>query len=551
MRLVNASTLELCDFTFTRVPPYMILSHTWGQDEVTFQDMASSVRHNKKGYVKIKETCRLALENNLEYIWVDTCCIDKSSSAELTESINSMFLYYANATICIVYLVDLLSGKALGASKCRWFTRGWTLQELVAPRTHAFYDQTWTCIGSKSSLVEELSSLTKVPRAVLSRERPLSDFSVASRMSWAAHRQTTRLEDMAYCLLGIFDVHIPLIYGEGCKAFRRLQLEIMKRNNDLTILAWKEPESRGTETHKSPYMGLLAQSPQDFSTSGKISPFSSDYPEFSATNKGLVISPDIPLRIFQVRDSELQQSAMLLGWDRSTGNHGGILLKKVGPGIFYRKKQESWVGFDLRGRQIHLPKNETSFCIMIDPDERSIAQVQWFREHAISVSHENGFRVHRVVPERLWDPEDQIFLRPKPYRGVFFPVVVGIWFKVAATGASHASSFIVLCDNQDGIPGIAVIRDKTGITQLQDTMFSAKHVEESISFYEMNEAFPGIRWMRPEAGSVDSKPGHRIHVSRQDSPTELVKVQLLRTSKHGEKRFLDENEVLLEDRASM
>ncbi|KAF4906499.1 Vegetative incompatibility protein HET-E-1 [Colletotrichum viniferum] len=237
---------------------------------------------------------------------------------------------------------------------------------------------------------------------------------------------------MAYCLLGIFDVHIPLIYGEGRKAFRRLQLEIIKGNNDLTILAWKEPESLPAETQASPYMGLLAQSPQDFSMSGSIKPFRTDYAEFSATNRGLVISPDVPLRIFPGLYKEVQQPVMLLGWDWITRIHGGIPLKKVGPGLFYRKKHEPWVGFDSYRKQIRVTKNETSFCIMIDPDRRSINHVQGFRKHAIYVSHESGLRVRSVAPERLWDSEDQVFLRPKPYNDVYFPIVLGILFETAS-----------------------------------------------------------------------------------------------------------------------
>jgi hypothetical protein len=137
MRLINTTTLQLEDFTLRDVPPYAILSHTWGADEVTFQDMKACKPdlNTEHGYTKIVETCRLALEQGLGYAWVDTCCIDKSSSAELTESINSMFGYYARSSICFAYLVDLQPGMSEESMHaCRWFTRGWTLQELIAPR---------------------------------------------------------------------------------------------------------------------------------------------------------------------------------------------------------------------------------------------------------------------------------------------------------------------------------------------------------------------------------------------------------------------------------
>jgi hypothetical protein len=141
MRLINTRTLELQDFSLSIIPPYAILSHTWGGDEVTFQDMSLPGHILKTGYSKIKQTCQLALQDSLEFAWVDTCCIDKSSSAELTESINSMFQWYMNAAVCYVFLDLPENGQAEdGLNKCRWFTRGWTLQELLAPNTVKFYD---------------------------------------------------------------------------------------------------------------------------------------------------------------------------------------------------------------------------------------------------------------------------------------------------------------------------------------------------------------------------------------------------------------------------
>ncbi|KAH7347237.1 heterokaryon incompatibility protein-domain-containing protein [Plectosphaerella cucumerina] len=245
MRLVHTVSLELSDFTLAKPPPYAILSHTWGRDEVTFQDLsarAGSERtfQSKAGYTKIVQTCRLARERGLDYAWIDTCCIDKTSSAELTESINSMFTYYKNAEICFVHLEDLPAGS-IDLAPCRWFTRGWTLQELLAPRHHTFYDQGWACIGSKSSHFNVLCKITQIHQEVLTRKTAIRHFSISNRMSWASGRQTTREEDIAYCLLGIFEVNMPLIYGEGQRAFQRLQEEIVKRDNDLSILAW-EPE---------------------------------------------------------------------------------------------------------------------------------------------------------------------------------------------------------------------------------------------------------------------------------------------------------------------
>ena len=186
------------------------------------------------------ETCRLAREQGLSYAWIDTCCIDKSSSAELTEAINSMFNWYKESAICFAFLSDLpaLKSKVLENELrlCRWFTRGWTLQELIAPKSVEFYDQGWQRRGTKQSLQQELSAITGIDLEILEDSNLLSTIPVARRMSWASRRKTSRVEDRAYSLLGLFDVNVPLIYGEGPKAFIRLQEEIMKQNNDLSLV---------------------------------------------------------------------------------------------------------------------------------------------------------------------------------------------------------------------------------------------------------------------------------------------------------------------------
>ena len=171
----------------------------------------------------------------MQYFWIDTCCIDKSNSSELQEAINSMFRWYHNAAKCYVYLADV-SRPTLDADvglswessfrKSRWFTRGWTLQELVAPMLVEFFSKEGEQLGSKRSLERHVNEATRIPIKAL-RGSPLYDFSVPERMSWVEDRDTTRKEDKAYSLLGIFDVHMPLIYGEGReKAFKRLRGEI-------------------------------------------------------------------------------------------------------------------------------------------------------------------------------------------------------------------------------------------------------------------------------------------------------------------------------------
>jgi hypothetical protein len=271
MRLINASTIRLETFhNESTLPPYAILSHTWGDSEVTFQDFAALVTSKRRGHVlssagyyKIAKACEQALSEGLAYVWADTVCIDKTSSAELSEAINSMFRWYRNAEICYAYLddidmfdpmrssdatlmlnegrfwnksIDAIDGNDL--AKARWFTRGWTLQELVASSKVAFYIKGWKYVGSKSSMKNNLSRITGVDTRSLMEFR--TNVSVAERMSWAAKRVTTKGEDMAYCLLGIFDVSMPLLYGEGAeKAFIRLQEEIMKDSDDQSLFAWQ------------------------------------------------------------------------------------------------------------------------------------------------------------------------------------------------------------------------------------------------------------------------------------------------------------------------
>lgn len=194
----------------------------------------------KKGFSKIIETCRLARRHYLHYAWIDTCCIDKSSSAELTEAINSMFNWYKESAFCFAFLSDLPGSEddvlENELRPCRWFTRGWTLQELTAPKSLEFYDQGWQRRGTKKSLQQELSAITGIDLEIFEDSNLLSTVPVARRMSWTSRRKPSRVEDRAYSLLGLFDVNVPSIYGEGPKAFIRLQEEIMKKNNDLSLV---------------------------------------------------------------------------------------------------------------------------------------------------------------------------------------------------------------------------------------------------------------------------------------------------------------------------
>ena len=288
MRLIHSKSLELAEFMERSLPPFAILSHTWETEEISFQEMQSKKYPEKKGYTKIRKCCEIAATAGFEYVWVDTCCIDKTSSAELTEAINSMYAWYKKADVCYVYLADYHGSTRAGRpvpafSESRWFRRGWTLQELIAPESVIFFNSQWMDIGTKHSLREEISEITDIqPEALLGAK--LEDFSVAQRMCWASRRETTRIEDEAYSLLGIFGVHMPMLYGEAGHAFIRLQEEIIKRSTDHTIFAWPH----GFPTIRSNTGGLLADSPSAFvGTKSIVQDLSGDTLPFEITNKGV------------------------------------------------------------------------------------------------------------------------------------------------------------------------------------------------------------------------------------------------------------------------
>ncbi|KAE8371804.1 heterokaryon incompatibility protein-domain-containing protein [Aspergillus bertholletiae] len=315
MWLLNARTVTLEEFFENEAPPYSILSHTWGREEVSFQEIQDSQKNytKKKGYQKILHTCRQALNDGLKYAWVDTCCIDKSSSSELSEAINSMFRWYGKAAICYAFLVDVPPGcnthDPKGPfSKSRWFTRGWTLQELFGPRkielnlitgidTRFFTGRT-SSDGSISAQSRSGTHMSYMNDGTLQRRSTpiLHQASIAERMR-------------------IFGISMPLIYGEGERAFARLQEEIIKTSQDQSILAWghlapwrgpKQNIERGFKQDLSLFsdrmsgeqrpVGILARSPTAFRDCGSIVPSLGDKHDsfhLSVTNKGLHICPPV------------------------------------------------------------------------------------------------------------------------------------------------------------------------------------------------------------------------------------------------------------------
>jgi hypothetical protein len=238
LRIEADDAFRLDEYVGRDIPRYAILSHRWGADheEVTFRDFMEGTGKNKAGYRKLTFCGKQAANDGLRFFWIDTCCIDKASSAELSEAINSMFRWYQHADKCYVYLSDVSTSdfarNEQSFQRSSWFTRGWTLQELVAPISVEFFSSDGDQIGDKNSMVQEIHDITRIPIQAL-QGTPLAHFSVDERISWTENRETRREEDAAYCLLGIFDIHMPLLYGEGrTKAFSRLHKGLRESSED-------------------------------------------------------------------------------------------------------------------------------------------------------------------------------------------------------------------------------------------------------------------------------------------------------------------------------
>ena len=337
MRLLHVRSKELRDFTGDDVPPYAILSHTWTTEEVTFADFQDSAARQKlAGWLKIEGICKLAAECGYNYVWVDTCCIDKRSSAELSEAVNSMFRWYARAKICFVYLADVAetdcstAGAAKTFRKSRWFTRGWTLQELIAPTELVFLSCDWQRIGNRGELINFIKHATRVTADDL---RYPGRASIARRMSWMAGRRTTRPEDIAYCLLGLVDVSMPLLYGEGGeRAFLRLQLEVIKQSDDESIFAWSNAVSES--------ISVLASHPEDFESCHDIFPRLVHHTSpYQMTNRGLQIT--LVLEKTQVQG--LSRAKLNCSrWVNGTLKDMVLVLQQVHDSVFYRESCNSY-----------------------------------------------------------------------------------------------------------------------------------------------------------------------------------------------------------------
>ena len=261
-----------------------------------------------------------ARDDGYDWVWADTCCIDKTSSAELTEAVNSMFRWYASAEVCYVLLSDVEldeGGSEPPAASIRtqleksaWFTRGWTLQEMLVPKKQIFYDSNWKRIGDREqeAFKSMIQSITNIDKDLFGNLSRIRSASVAEKMAWISSRQTSRLEDITYRMLGIFDVYMPLIYGEGMNAFRRPQREIIQATNDESIFAWSSPDRAVS--------GLLANHPRDFAgLVGRSISRSSliNRSPYAMTNKGLEFEIVDTPKIYRSQDATVPLNCYISG----------------------------------------------------------------------------------------------------------------------------------------------------------------------------------------------------------------------------------------------
>lgn len=423
MHLLNTTTFTFGEFFDSQVPVYCILSHRWGNDEVDHAQIRDQrVRPETQGYRKVYGACQLASQREFDWIWIDTCCIDKTSSAELTEAINSMFDYYSKARLCIAYLNDVANTpnrdqravqrrRMETLRRSAWFTRGWTLQELLAPTHVEFFDRDFRFIGSKAQLSRALSEITGIASRFLDGRYRIHDASVATRMSWASNRETTRLEDQAYSLLGIFGVNMPLLYGEGKRAFFRLQQQILEHSDDESIFAWIAEGAHDDEP-----FGMLAESPRNFRWSQYVRQIrltGDTGPPCSWTSRGLQFS-----RGYEDDSCQLGYSGKVpIACRRLLGK------KPMTVAVWLRKIHGSWYRF-FCGRFHYTTEKlwEGSFQTFYIPQPNLTAtpRLQWRRQKEMTAlvrdrMRQGSHQYEKREAHETWEMVGEIFDEPSKF----------------------------------------------------------------------------------------------------------------------------------------
>ncbi|KAG6357417.1 hypothetical protein INS49_013294 [Diaporthe citri] len=260
MWLINVVTLQRREFT-SSTPPYAILSHVTEQNEASSEDFAHI--HMETTEI-IQRACGEARNAGSEWLWNFAACVDKRSCAAQSEAINSLAQIYRDCEYNIIYLEDLdcklVDDEAVRErlAACRWIKNVWAIPQIIFPRVAYLYSSDWNQIGTKRSLIPLLSSIIGIDQPVLENSDCLEDYSIARRMSWASHMSAPRMEDSAYALLGLFDISMSILYGQGSKAFLRLQENILMDTDDYSLFAWDTLDAQE-------YTGLFAHSPDWFS----------------------------------------------------------------------------------------------------------------------------------------------------------------------------------------------------------------------------------------------------------------------------------------------
>jgi hypothetical protein len=310
------------------------------------------------------------------------------------------------------------------------YISGWTLQELLAPSNVEFYDQDWVFRGSKKDHSDTISKLTSIPTKVLLKPTTIYKESVSARMSWASMRVTKRTEDLAYCLLGIFEINMPLIYGEGKRAFKRLQEEIIKHNNDLTIFGWNNV-SRSSWDH---LVEILATSPAAFKGSAKLQNISIGLgPEFSITNRGLLLTGDFRLSYRSYRERSKKSTYVLQIATMSDSTTREIGLRKLAPRLYGRlRKLPRLEEYRALGEYItDTPIDEDTIYITTDFHHNTdFTHLAASRKNALHIPKQEGLEISQVTPHLLWDRSDDVFLQMRQdTQYPYYSSVVAVQFK--------------------------------------------------------------------------------------------------------------------------
>ena len=504
MRFVNTTSLkfhEVSDLELHKLKKgYSILSHrwTWGDDEIVYMDVPSmnSDVKAKDGYAKFTGACTLAKQLGYDLLWIDTCCINKTDSVEIGEAINSMYRWYSMAKVCIAYLQDVTSLSQIKESE--WFNRGWTLQELIAPRIVRFYDRNWNYLGDKASLSNTLGSRTGIPTDVLKNTTPPQAYSIAQRMSWAAKRTTKRLEDRAYSLMGLFDVNMPMIYGERERAFIRLQEQIISKSTDESVFVWDlDILEDSTRDAKHVHCGLLATSPACFARCGDVVSRGRSR-GFHINQFGLSIS--LPATLYALGTYQ----APLNVTKAKAAGQCAILLAKLPEGESFARISSPSGESVLMTETLAVKLME--FTVSLEPTERPLRLYPgfWLRKLGFHDSHINAYK----ILERRYSADDDRLMLPDGEVGTAGIIRLSLrdsdqpagfgWIKLGFDSACHPICFMTFPDLEDDDPQTKMMPGEA------EKLLTITHGSPD----RLNHPFFNNDWTHASSRTISELPSH-------------------------------------------